>query len=115
MKAALNGLVTFSVLTLLWAAYVALSGIEPFILPGPLQVIETLIARFGMIMGHLGHTALEIVLGILIGTAVGCASALLVVPPVNSCLLACSRRCGKNQSCIQCHTRGDGCRFEGQI
>lgn len=78
MKAALNGLVTFGVLTLVWAAYVALSGIEPFILPGPLQVIETLIARFGMIMGHLGHTALEIVLGLLIGTVVGCASALLV-------------------------------------
>lgn len=78
MRALLNGLTTFGVLTLAWGLYVAASGIEPFILPGPLQVVETLIARFPLILGHLGQTALEIVLGLLIGTMVGCASALLV-------------------------------------
>jgi putative hydroxymethylpyrimidine transport system permease protein len=78
MKALGNGLITFSALTLVWAAYVHFSGIEPFLLPGPLQVIETLVQRFSLIMGHLGHTALEIVLGLLIGTAVGCSTALLV-------------------------------------
>ncbi|WP_417516408.1 ABC transporter permease [Minwuia sp.] len=78
MKPFLNGMVTFGVLVALWAAYVELSGIESFLLPGPVQVIATLIARFDLIMGHLGHTALEILLGLLIGTLVGCASALAV-------------------------------------
>ncbi len=78
MKALDNGMITFAVLTLIWGTYVNLSGIEPFLLPGPLQVIETLWNRFDTIMGHLGHTALEIVLGLLIGTLVGCSTALLV-------------------------------------
>lgn len=78
MKALGNGFVTFGVLTLIWAAYVHFSGIESFLLPGPVQVIETFWQRFGLIMGHLRITALEIVLGLLIGTIVGCTTALLV-------------------------------------
>ena len=63
MKGLLNALAAFSGLVLIWALYVRLSGIEPFLLPGPMQVFETLIERHELILGHLGPTALEIVLG----------------------------------------------------
>lgn len=78
MKPLFSGLLTLAVLVAAWALYVDLSGIEPFLLPGPLRVMETLIARHALILEHLGTTALEIVLGLLLGTAIGCAAALLV-------------------------------------
>lgn len=78
MKRLGDGLVTLAALVLAWGLYVELSGIEPFLLPGPIQVIETLIDRHELILTHLRTTALEIVLGLLFGTAIGCASALLV-------------------------------------
>lgn len=78
MTRLLNGLTTLAVLILVWGLYVEFSGIEPFLLPGPLRVLETLVARFGLILHHLGVTALEIVLGLALGTAIGAAAALLV-------------------------------------
>ncbi|WP_416897594.1 MAG: ABC transporter permease [Minwuia sp.] len=72
------GIVSLAVLVFLWGLYVRLSGIEPFLLPGPLQVAETLAERHELILRHLGPTALEIVLGLFFGTVIGCLSALLV-------------------------------------
>ena len=78
MSRLLTGIISTAVLLGLWQGYVWLSGIEPFLLPGPIAVIETLIARHELILRHLGTTAQEIVLGLLIGAALGVAAAILI-------------------------------------
>ncbi len=78
MKRLVTGMVTAAVLLGLWQAYVSLSGIPPFLLPGPGAVLVTLVERFDLIMRHLGVTALEIVLGLAIGTLLGVTSAVLI-------------------------------------
>ncbi len=65
-------------LVAVWQLIVTLSGVQPFILPAPLRVAETLFERFDVIWPHAQITALEIVLGIVAGTAVGTLSALLM-------------------------------------
>ncbi len=78
MNRLVTGIVTAAVLLGLWQAYVSISGIEAFLLPGPVAVMVTLFERFDLIMHHLGITALEIVLGLLIGTLLGVTSAILI-------------------------------------
>lgn len=78
MNRLLTAVLSTVVLLGLWQGYVWLSGIEPFLLPGPLAVFETLVARHELILRHLGTTAQEIVLGLLIGTALGVTAAILI-------------------------------------
>lgn len=78
MSRLFTGIATAAVLLGLWQAYVSISGIEPFLLPGPIAVATTLFERFDLIVRHLGITALEIVLGLLIGTLLGVTSAILI-------------------------------------
>lgn len=78
MSRLLTAVFTTFVLLGLWQGYVWLSGIEPFLLPGPIAVIETLFARHELILRHLGTTAQEIVLGLLIGSVLGVAAAILI-------------------------------------
>ncbi len=78
MNRLLTAILSTVVLLGLWQGYVWLSGIEPFLLPGPLAVFETLVARHELILRHLGTTAQEIVLGLLIGTALGVTAAILI-------------------------------------
>lgn len=65
-------------LIVIWQIVVSVSGVQPFILPPPLKVAETLVQRFDIIWPHAQITALEIVLGIVAGTIVGTVSALLM-------------------------------------
>lgn len=65
-------------LVIIWHIVVSASGVQPFILPPPLKVAETLVQRFDVIWPHAQITALEIVLGIVAGTIVGTLSALLM-------------------------------------
>ena len=62
----------------LWQAIVSLTGVAPFILPGPVAVVAILIERFDTIAGHALVTLGEILLGLLFGTALGAASALVM-------------------------------------
>lgn len=78
MRTLAGGAVTALVLLTLWQGYVVLSGIEPFLLPGPVRVFETLIERHEVILRHLGVTALEIALGLVLGALLGAAAAILV-------------------------------------
>lgn len=73
------GLVVVFVLLFLWWALVKYFAPPPFILPGPERVIITLIYQFDYLASHGAITLLEIVLGLLVGTALGVATALLAV------------------------------------
>jgi putative hydroxymethylpyrimidine transport system permease protein len=71
-------LITLLGLLAVWQLVVTLSGVPPFILPGPMAVLETLATRWPLIMGHAWITATEIILGFLLGALLGAASGLLL-------------------------------------
>ena len=60
----------------LWQAVVWLAATPPYILPGPNLALLALIEHRILITEHAAITLLEIVLGMIIGTACGAASAL---------------------------------------
>ena len=70
--------VTVAVLVLLWALLVAATGAPPYILPGPVRVAMAWIGHWQLLLSQAGVTLLEIVLGLLIGTLLGCSAALIV-------------------------------------
>ncbi|MEK9832404.1 MAG: ABC transporter permease [Rhodospirillaceae bacterium] len=70
-------LVLIGLLTL-WQAAVSAFAIAPFILPGPLAVIAVAAERADIIAGHALVTLNEILLGLLFGTLLGGASALVM-------------------------------------
>lgn len=69
-------LIVFAGLLALWQAIVSLFGVAPFILPAPLDVLNTAIVRADVLAGHAWITILEIFLGLIFGTAFGALSAL---------------------------------------
>jgi len=71
-------LVTLSGLLLAWQALVWVTGAPPYMLPPPLAVAETAIARAGQLAEHAAVTGLEILLGLLYGTLLGSVSALVM-------------------------------------
>ena len=73
-----RGLVVFAGLVVAWQALVWLTGVAPYILPGPLAVARALTERWSLIAENAGITILEIVLGLAVGTLLGVASALLI-------------------------------------
>jgi len=60
----------------LWQLVTWVTQAPVYILPGPGKVLDSLFNNLGLILGHAGTTALEIVLGLIIGTLLGIASAL---------------------------------------
>ena len=72
----LRPLIVFAGLVALWQAFVSLSGVPPYLLPGPGQVMETWLDRAGLIAGHAWVTIAEILIGLTLGTLLGGASAL---------------------------------------
>lgn len=89
MMAALRPLLVLTGLLLAWQLFVWLSGIQPFLLPGPLAVIETLFARWPSLLHHAAVTLSEILLGLLFGLLLGSGSALALsaVAPLRRWLL----------------------------
>jgi len=67
------------VLIFLWWALVKWFAPPSFILPGPERVFFTLYSRFDYLVSHGAITLLEIVLGLLAGTLLGVATALIAV------------------------------------
>jgi putative hydroxymethylpyrimidine transport system permease protein len=78
VRPALRGLAVAGGLLLVWQAVVWATGVERFILPPPLRVAETWLARSGLILGHAQVTLAEIALGLLIGAGFGALAALLM-------------------------------------
>ncbi len=78
MSAIVKPLIVFLGLICLWQAVVTICEIEPFILPGPIAVIEVTVARADTLAEHAGTTLVEILLGLAFGTLLGCVSALVM-------------------------------------
>ncbi len=76
MKGLWQGLLTLAGLLLVWQLVVTLGELPPYILPDPWAVAASLWRNAGSLLGHAGVTALEIMLGMLLGTLLGCGSAL---------------------------------------
>ena len=74
----LRPLVTALGLLLAWQVLVWATGVPPFILPGPLRVAAALAAQPGLLLHHAGVTLTEILLGIVLGSLIGIASAVLL-------------------------------------
>lgn len=76
MKGLWRGFLTLVSLLLVWQLVVTLGDLPPYILPGPWAVMLALWHHGESLLHHAGVTALEIVLGMLLGTLLGCGSAL---------------------------------------
>ncbi len=73
-----RALATAAGLVVVWQAVVVLTGVPPYILPGPAAVAARWLDASGLILGHAAYTAAEILLGLAMGVALGAASALLL-------------------------------------
>ncbi len=63
----------------LWQLLVALTGVPPYILPGPLPVARAIASHLPALAGHLGATLAEILLGLALGTLLGVSAALAMI------------------------------------
>ncbi|PRY25446.1 putative hydroxymethylpyrimidine transport system permease protein [Aliiruegeria haliotis] len=83
MESVKRGLAAAALFLGLWQALVTFAGLPPFILPGPWRVAGALVDNAGLIAWHAGITLAEVVLGLVLGTALGIATALnLAVSPL---------------------------------
>lgn len=72
----LRPLIIMACLLAVWQVIVWVTGVQPFILPGPGAVLVTLAERYDTILSHAWVTGLEILLGLALGTLLGVATAL---------------------------------------
>jgi len=72
-----------------WQAIVTLGDLPRFMLPGPLLVLDQIIARWDILAANAWVTLSEIVLGLILGVSVGLLAALILalLPPVRPWLL----------------------------
>jgi NitT/TauT family transport system permease protein len=63
----------------LWEAVVAGFGIPTYIVPSPVDVAQTLVSEWGTLMTNLAPTAMETVLGFLLGNAFAILLAVVFV------------------------------------
>jgi len=66
-------------LVLIWQAIVLVTGVPPYILPGPIRVAEAALSHIGPLLEHAMTTLLEIIAGLLIGTLLGASNALVMI------------------------------------
>lgn len=69
-------LVTLGVLLCVWQLIVSLGEVPPYLLPSPQAVLLRLWNDANLLLQHTQVTAVEIVLGMLLGTMLGASSAL---------------------------------------
>ncbi len=72
-----------------WQVVVIVTGVPPYILPGPLPVVKALGKHWYLLQNHLLTTVMEILAGLVIGTLLGTCSALsmFLVPLLRRWLL----------------------------
>ena len=70
----------------LWQALVTLANLPPFLLPGPARVAQTLWTSRALLAANAAYTALEVLIGLMLGTALGILTALLIAasPPARA-------------------------------
>lgn len=71
-----HGLISGAVLLAVWQMVVSLTGIAPFILPSPSRVAATLWTSRALILDNAAVTLAEILLGMLLGSLMGMATAI---------------------------------------
>lgn len=71
-------IIIFLGLLLVWQVVVSVTGVAKFILPTPLSVLTALYQRWPELLSHAGVTVTEILLGLGLGTLLGCLSALII-------------------------------------
>jgi len=71
-------LVTICGLGALWQAIVWITQSPPYILPGPVPVLQVIATRIEFLASHAAVTVTEILLGLLLGTILGVISAILI-------------------------------------
>ncbi len=74
-----RGIAVAATLVFLWWLLVLLFAPPRFILPGPLAVAQVLIEQSGHLAHHGAITLLEIILGLIAGTSLGVATALIYI------------------------------------
>ncbi len=73
-------LITIAVgLVFIWQVIVLLTGVPPFILPGPLSVAQAALTHRGPLFDHAMTTLFEIIAGLILGTLLGASSALFMI------------------------------------
>ena len=75
----LRPLILMAGLLALWQALVLLTGVPPYILPGPGPVARAIASHLPVLAGHLGTTLAEILLGLALGTVLGSSAALAMI------------------------------------
>ncbi|PRD43255.1 ABC transporter permease [Phyllobacterium phragmitis] len=84
----IDGLLSACAALALWQAIVWLTGVPPFILPGPGGVLRALIDNRALIAENAGTTIIEVLIGLVLGAAIGGATALhLMISPMARRLL----------------------------
>ena len=73
---ALRALVTFAGLIVRWQIVVAVTGLPHYLLPSPWLVANTLYSRADVLLENARFTAIEIVVGLILGVAFGALCAL---------------------------------------
>lgn len=75
----IRAVITLAGLLLLWQGIILVTGVPSFILPSPFEVLRALISRSAMLFEHAAITALEILLGWLIGAMIGMMTAMALL------------------------------------
>lgn len=78
MKSVRIPLVAFALVLVLWQGLVWVFGFQKWILPQPHEVAGALWTYRVLLAEHLGRTAQVVGLGLAIGIAIGCATAVLI-------------------------------------
>jgi putative hydroxymethylpyrimidine transport system permease protein len=76
MKIPLRPLVIVAGLVAAWQLLIVVTGAPPYILPGPGKVAAAWAEHWLLILDNAALTLAEIVLGLVLGTALGCLSAM---------------------------------------
>jgi putative hydroxymethylpyrimidine transport system permease protein len=79
----LRGIILACGLLTIWQLLVFLTGVPPYILPGPIPVARALFSNLALLSGHMATTLTEILLGLILGTLLGTSSAVaMIVSPL---------------------------------
>mgnify|MGYP000966787900 FL=1 len=82
-KRAADGLLSATIALAIWQAVVSVGQMPRFILPGPLDVVQSLIGNAGLIAENAAATIGEVLGGLVLGSAVGIATAIgLMMSPL---------------------------------
>ncbi|EKD70711.1 MAG: Binding-protein-dependent transport system inner membrane component [uncultured bacterium] len=79
MKIFLRGLLVLFSIGLLWQGLVTFFYLPPYILPAPLEVIYTTYLHANLIFHELLITIMETLIGLFLGTLLGCSAAFVMV------------------------------------